>query len=158
MLELHPTSLGCDATPTHLQIHDPFHVIPVASMSADIQSTVSKELKTFQTPPSKPVAEVPAVDHAAPVSDRIPFPHPKPTVVVFLRHCGCPCKCHLSCKKSHPHTTQFTEPMILPGHYSRGEDVQELHPLLHAPPGDPVHRGLSLHQVRHRRVGRRGRR
>lgn len=38
----------------------------------------------------KEVAEVPEVGAAAPSSDKISLTDGKPTVIVFLRHCGCP--------------------------------------------------------------------
>ncbi len=44
------------------------------------------------------VVPVPQIGDRAPTLGKtIQFPHEKPVVVVFLRHCGCPCKsCHLS--------------------------------------------------------------
>ncbi|EGX91640.1 hypothetical protein CCM_05798 [Cordyceps militaris CM01] len=44
------------------------------------------------SPVKKEVAEVPEVGAAAPSSDKISLTDGKPTVIVFLRHCGCPSK------------------------------------------------------------------
>lgn len=38
------------------------------------------------------VAPVPIMGGRAPQSEQIRFPSAKPTVILFLRHCGCPCK------------------------------------------------------------------
>ncbi len=56
------------------------------------QSGLWAEIESLKSPEKKEVAEVPKVGAAAPSSDKIPLPDGKPTVVVFLRHCGCPCK------------------------------------------------------------------
>ena len=38
------------------------------------------------------VAPVPQVGDRAPFSEKIPFPSPKPAILVFLRQCGDPCR------------------------------------------------------------------
>jgi hypothetical protein len=44
-------------------------------------------------PPPQAALTVPAVGAKAPSSAQLPIPNPnaKPTIVTFLRHCGCPC-------------------------------------------------------------------
>ncbi|KAK0630629.1 hypothetical protein B0T17DRAFT_488585 [Bombardia bombarda] len=54
-----------------------------------------QELQSLRSPPGKDVAPVPQVGDRAPSlwpsSEKIgPFPSPRPVLVVFLRHCGCP--------------------------------------------------------------------
>lgn len=68
-----------------------------ASASANApqrQSGFWAEIESLKSPEKKEVAGVPKVGAAAPSSDEIPLPDGKPTVIVFLRHCGCPCKSH----------------------------------------------------------------
>ncbi|KAM3526530.1 hypothetical protein MY4038_006797 [Beauveria bassiana] len=48
------------------------------------------EIETLKSPEKKEVAKLRSVGAAAPSSDKIPLPDGKPTVIVFLRHCGCP--------------------------------------------------------------------
>ncbi|KAK3692797.1 hypothetical protein B0T22DRAFT_504021 [Podospora appendiculata] len=55
-----------------------------------IASTIQQELQSFTTPPEKHVAPVPRVGDRAPESDQLSWPSAKPTIIVFLRHCGCP--------------------------------------------------------------------
>ncbi|KAJ6519134.1 hypothetical protein C8R45DRAFT_13374 [Mycena sanguinolenta] len=54
--------------------------------------TFGQELKSFWVPPAKTTQPPPAVGSKAPSSDSLPFPNPdgRPTVITFLRHCGCP--------------------------------------------------------------------
>ncbi|KAL1871710.1 hypothetical protein VTK73DRAFT_1931 [Phialemonium thermophilum] len=59
-------------------------------MSLDIKSTLLNEWKAFKAPPAKSVAQVPKVGDKAPTSDKLTLPADKPTVIVFLRHCGDP--------------------------------------------------------------------
>ncbi|OAR00347.1 hypothetical protein LLEC1_00311 [Akanthomyces lecanii] len=54
------------------------------------QSGLWAEIESLKSPEKKEVAEVPKIGVAAPSSDKIPLPDGKPTVIVFLRHCGCP--------------------------------------------------------------------
>ncbi|KAI3397014.1 hypothetical protein diail_11341 [Diaporthe ilicicola] len=49
----------------------------------------TKELQSFKSPPPKETAPVPKVGDPAPSHDKLKLPD-KPTIVVFLRHCGCP--------------------------------------------------------------------
>lgn len=56
------------------------------------QSGLWAEIESLKSPEKKEVAEVPKIGAAAPSSDKLPLPDGKPTVIVFLRHCGCPCK------------------------------------------------------------------
>lgn len=66
-----------------------------AGASADApqrQSGLWAEIESLKSPEKKEVAELPKTGAAAPSSDKLPLPDGKPTVIVFLRHCGCPCK------------------------------------------------------------------
>ncbi|TDZ29753.1 hypothetical protein C8035_v004221 [Colletotrichum spinosum] len=51
-----------------------------------------QELWSFITPASLDVATLPKAGDSAPSDDQVKFPRDdrKPTVVAFLRHCGCP--------------------------------------------------------------------
>ncbi|XXG96547.1 mtDNA inheritance, partitioning of the mitochondrial organelle [Hypoxylon texense] len=53
-------------------------------------SSLNQEWESFKTPPAKEVAPVPKVGEKAPVHPNLTLPSDKPTVIVFLRHCGCP--------------------------------------------------------------------
>lgn len=48
--------------------------------------------ETWKTPTAKDVAPVPKVGSRAPSSLQLMLPNARPTLVVFLRHCGCPCR------------------------------------------------------------------
>ncbi|KAJ6534652.1 hypothetical protein DFH09DRAFT_1249969 [Mycena vulgaris] len=54
--------------------------------------TFQQELNSFWTPKAKPTNQAPEIGSKAPSSDwlRIPSSDGRPTVVTFLRHCGCP--------------------------------------------------------------------
>lgn len=58
----------------------------LSSLSAGIQ----KEAQSFVAPPPREVAIVPQVGSPAPSSSTLRFPSGRPTIVAFLRHCGCP--------------------------------------------------------------------
>ncbi|KAI1494778.1 hypothetical protein F5X96DRAFT_615341 [Biscogniauxia mediterranea] len=49
-----------------------------------------QEWESFKTPPVKEVQPVPQVGSPAPVNENLKLPSDKPTLIVFLRHCGCP--------------------------------------------------------------------
>ncbi|KAI0014134.1 hypothetical protein F4779DRAFT_560838 [Xylariaceae sp. FL0662B] len=53
-------------------------------------SSVNQEAESAKAPPTKEVAPVPAVGSKAPVNPNLELPSDKPTIIVFLRHCGCP--------------------------------------------------------------------
>ncbi|KAI6091952.1 hypothetical protein F4821DRAFT_225918 [Hypoxylon rubiginosum] len=53
-------------------------------------SSLNQEWESFKTPPAKDVQPVPKVGEKAPVHPNLILPSDKPTVIVFLRHCGCP--------------------------------------------------------------------
>ncbi|RDW83156.1 thioredoxin-like protein [Coleophoma crateriformis] len=54
--------------------------------------TVQQELASWMSPPALNVSPVPEIGSEAPSSSALPLPNPnnKPTIVTFLRHCGCP--------------------------------------------------------------------
>lgn len=63
-------------------------------MAAELKDHFFKEVQSFKSPPPREVAPVPKVgeparEHADSV---LKLPKDKPTIIVFLRHCGCPCK------------------------------------------------------------------
>ncbi|KAL1793869.1 hypothetical protein ACET3X_007290 [Alternaria dauci] len=54
--------------------------------------TWQTELNSWLSPPSVPTAETPTVGQKAPSTPKLTIPvhHGKPTIITFLRHCGCP--------------------------------------------------------------------
>lgn len=52
--------------------------------------TLQQELASWAFPPASEASDVPAIGTAAPHTTKLPLKTGKPTVVVFLRHCGCP--------------------------------------------------------------------
>ncbi|CAJ2506887.1 Uu.00g080730.m01.CDS01 [Anthostomella pinea] len=52
--------------------------------------SVATEWASFKTPAKKEIAPVPEVGTKAPVNENLKLPADKPTIIVFLRHCGCP--------------------------------------------------------------------
>ena len=70
------------------------------------------EVESLKFPEKKKVAAIPKVGAAAPSSDKIPLPDGKPTIITFLRHCGCPCKLNLTTiYYSHP-TMKYAYTMV----------------------------------------------
>ncbi|KAI2626646.1 hypothetical protein GGR54DRAFT_591753 [Hypoxylon sp. NC1633] len=53
-------------------------------------SSLSQEWESFKAPPAKDVAPLPKVGEKAPTHPNLTLPSDKPTIIVFLRHCGCP--------------------------------------------------------------------
>jgi len=53
--------------------------------------TFQQELDSWKTPKALHVAPVPEIGSLAPLSSKLSLPNPngKPTMVTFLRHCGC---------------------------------------------------------------------
>lgn len=63
-------------------------------MAAELRDHFWKEVASFKSPPPRETAPVPelgedAREHA---DSKLKLPKDKPTIIVFLRHCGCPCK------------------------------------------------------------------
>lgn len=56
------------------------------------QSSMAQELESWKTPAARDVADAPKPGDAAPQHPNLQLPKDKPTIIVFLRHCGCPCK------------------------------------------------------------------
>ncbi|KAH7038054.1 uncharacterized protein B0I36DRAFT_315400 [Microdochium trichocladiopsis] len=54
------------------------------------QSNMAQELESWKTPAAKDVAVAPKPGDAAPENPNLKLPTDKPTIIVFLRHCGCP--------------------------------------------------------------------
>ncbi|KAI0480502.1 hypothetical protein GGR56DRAFT_671607 [Xylariaceae sp. FL0804] len=52
--------------------------------------SLAQEWESFKAPPAKQVTPPPEVGARAPVNEGLQLPTDKPTVIVFLRHCGCP--------------------------------------------------------------------
>ncbi|KAL7626929.1 hypothetical protein AAE478_003703 [Parahypoxylon ruwenzoriense] len=53
-------------------------------------SSVTQDAGPPISPPAKEIPLVPKVGTKAPVHPNLDLPSDKPTVIVFLRHCGCP--------------------------------------------------------------------
>ena len=62
-----------------------------AAASGDATTGFWKELDSWKTPIAKQVGPQVEVGAKAPWSQRLRLPDGKPTLVVFLRHRGCPC-------------------------------------------------------------------
>ncbi|KEY64315.1 hypothetical protein S7711_06359 [Stachybotrys chartarum IBT 7711] len=54
------------------------------------KSSFWQEVDTLRAPPPKDVAPAPKLGSEAPTSPKLPLADGRPTLVVFLRHCGCP--------------------------------------------------------------------
>ncbi|KAH8663518.1 hypothetical protein BGZ60DRAFT_470970 [Tricladium varicosporioides] len=54
--------------------------------------TFQQEISSWKSPKALTTYPVPEIGERAPTSDKLPTPHAngKPTVITFLRHCGCP--------------------------------------------------------------------
>ncbi|TGO30542.1 hypothetical protein BPAE_0005g01380 [Botrytis paeoniae] len=54
--------------------------------------TFQQELNSWFSPSPTDVQLPPEINSKAPSSSKLPFPNPngKPTIITFLRHCGCP--------------------------------------------------------------------
>jgi hypothetical protein len=75
---------------------DPNATSPFANVSNPFANlTVPNALKSWATPPPPPIeiAPAPVLGTKAPASNKLRLPalDGRPSVVVFLRHCGCPC-------------------------------------------------------------------
>lgn len=64
---------------------------------AEAKSGFWAELESFKSPESKSIANLPVVGGKAPSTDKLRVPNGKDNLIVFLRHCGCPCKFFRSC-------------------------------------------------------------
>jgi hypothetical protein len=55
--------------------------------------TFQQELNSWKSPPALRTAATLEIGAKAPSSSKLQLPDPngKPTVITFLRHCGCPC-------------------------------------------------------------------
>lgn len=62
-----------------------------AAVDANANAGFWKELDSWKTPVAKEVGPTVEVGSKAPWSQHLRLPDGKPTLVVFLRHCGCPC-------------------------------------------------------------------
>ncbi|KAK5988761.1 hypothetical protein PT974_10250 [Cladobotryum mycophilum] len=58
--------------------------------TSELNAAFWREMESFKTPEAKAIAPAPKVGSQAPSSTQLPFPDGKLTLVVFLRHCGCP--------------------------------------------------------------------
>ncbi|KAG6077637.1 hypothetical protein E4U33_001195 [Claviceps sp. LM78 group G4] len=57
---------------------------------AEAKSSFWAELDSFKSPESKSIANLPVVEGEAPSTDKLRLPNGKDTLILFLRHCGCP--------------------------------------------------------------------
>ncbi|RYO85856.1 hypothetical protein DL762_005003 [Monosporascus cannonballus] len=60
------------------------------SYNDDSQSTLLQEWESWKIPSTKEVAPLPRVGSKAPTNPNLLLPADKPTIIVFLRHCGDP--------------------------------------------------------------------
>lgn len=90
-------------------------------------------MDSLKTPEKKEVAEFPKVGAAAPNSDKIPLPDGKPTVIVFLRHCGCPCKSDIQAtiKKKRPPTDSCPPKTVAEKSFKQLTTLSQKYPGLH---------------------------
>ena len=61
-------------------------------MSLGVKDSIQQEWQSLKAPAVKDVAPALQVGDKAPTSEKLPLPGDRPTLIVFLRHCGCPCK------------------------------------------------------------------
>lgn len=97
-----------------------------------------EEVPSVKTPALQDIQPVPVVGTKAPRSSQIPIPNPngKPTIITFLRKCGCPCKS--------VHRSPFlTSPHKHPKH-SRGENLPSLSISSESSPRSKLHRRLTF--------------
>lgn len=71
------------------------NIIATTTGMENLRKYVAQEAQSYVAPAAKEVASALKPGDRAPSSANLPFPTGKPTIVVFLRHCGCPCKSHL---------------------------------------------------------------
>lgn len=55
--------------------------------------STAQELGSWKTPAAKTVDPAPQPGSQAPAHPNLSLPADRPTIIVFLRHCGCPCAC-----------------------------------------------------------------
>lgn len=71
----------------------------------EAKSGLAAEIESLKTPEVKDVAASPTVGAKAPSTTKLPLPDGKKTLILFLRHCGCPCK--TSPQKAFPRRMNF---------------------------------------------------
>lgn len=59
---------------------------------AAAKSGLWAEIESLKSPEAKNVAAEPKVGAQAPTAPELSLPDGRKTIVLFLRHCGCPCK------------------------------------------------------------------
>ncbi|KAG5942481.1 hypothetical protein E4U53_007245 [Claviceps sorghi] len=57
---------------------------------AEAKSGFWAEVESFKSPEAKSIANLPVVGETAPSTAKLPLPNGKNTLILFLRHCGCP--------------------------------------------------------------------
>lgn len=97
--------------------------------------TWQQEFWSWMTPSYVKTAEPPAVGEKAPTAPKLTVPKDgKPTIIAFLRHCGCPCR---------PSQTTWLIARTLLTTSSRREDVPEPAQRSCCEPQRSVHRRLT---------------
>ncbi|KAG5983094.1 hypothetical protein E4U55_000850 [Claviceps digitariae] len=61
-----------------------------AAKPTDAKSGFWAEVESFKSPEAKSIANLPVVGEKAPSTAKLPLPSGGKTLVLFLRHCGCP--------------------------------------------------------------------
>jgi hypothetical protein len=65
-------------------------------MANQLNLNLAQEWESWKTPEAKDVQPAPKPGEQAPVNENFKLKTDKPTLIVFLRHCGCPCTSCLS--------------------------------------------------------------
>lgn len=141
--------------------HKPIYIIKEGKMSqatpADSNTGNTgfwKELESWKTPEAKEVGPPVEVGSKAPWMAELRLPDGKPTLVVFLRHCGCPCMCIPDLNSSIPARIHSSALTIV----SRRKNLQVPRSPLRRPSSSPLHRHLPLLSRSHRSLAPPGRR
>ncbi|KAI4603565.1 hypothetical protein KJ359_003381 [Pestalotiopsis sp. 9143b] len=64
--------------------------MPLVNLSDEQKMSLAQEWESWKTPEAKEVQPVPKTGEQAPVVENFKLKTDKPTLIVFLRHCGCP--------------------------------------------------------------------
>ncbi|KAG6013394.1 hypothetical protein E4U43_007313 [Claviceps pusilla] len=61
-----------------------------SAQPAEAKSGFWTEVESFKSPEAKPIANLPVVGQKAPSTAKLPLRSGEKTLILFLRHCGCP--------------------------------------------------------------------
>jgi len=76
----------------------------MTSLLKSLRAGLEREAQSLKAPPppTQDLAPLPRLGQPAPSSAKLNFDNGKPTLVAFLRHCGCPCKSARCCPERSP--------------------------------------------------------